>query len=241
MKRVLLSPACVLHRRPYRETSFLVDILTPEYGRLTLIAKGIRKAKSNLQGLLQPFTPLLVSWTGKGELMTLTHVETIGEVKRLQGDCLFAGFYLNELMMCLLQKWDAQPGIFSAYEKAIVELQTSELQEKTLRSFEKYLLEELGYGLLPKSDNSLHNTFSPDKHYRFVPEQGFVVSELGDLASAKSYIFSGKSLLAIAKEDWQEESLQDAKRLTRFLLAPLLGARPIFSRQLFMQPSEEKK
>ena len=108
--------------------------------------------------------------------MTLSHVEANGVMQPLQGECLFAGFYLNELLMCLLQKWDAHPGLYAAYAKAILALQTNKLEQKTLRSFEKYFLEELGYGLLPKSDVSLHNTFSPDKFYRFVPEHGFVVS-----------------------------------------------------------------
>jgi DNA repair protein RecO (recombination protein O) len=241
MKNVLLEPAYVLHRRPYRESSFLVELLTPQYGRLTVVAKGVRKARSAQQGLLQPFIPLIVSWVGKTELMMLTHVEMYTESNRsnhrLQGECLFAGFYLNELLMSLLQKWDAHPDLYAAYEKTLLALQTERLEQKALRSFEKCLLEELGYGLFSKSDLSLDNTFAADQYYRFIPEQGFVLSELGDPSQAKSNIFSGKSLLAIAKEDWREEEyLQDAKRLTRFLLAPLLGARPLYSRQLFILP-----
>ncbi len=235
MKRVLLQPAYLLHRRAYRESSFLVELLTPEHGRMTAIAKGVRKAHSNMQGLLQPFVPLLVSWAGKGELMSLSQVEANGAAKHLRGECLFAGFYLNELLMCLLQKWDPHPHLFVAYEQTVAALQMPVLEQKTLRSFEKYLLEELGYGVLPKTENSLHNSFSQDKYYRFIPEHGFVVSDLGDLSQAKSTIFSGKSLLAIANEDWQsEEALQDAKRLTRLVLAPLLGTRPIYSRRLFL-------
>lgn len=238
MKRVLLQPAYILHRRSYRESSFLVDLITPLHGRLTVVARGVRKARSATQGLLQPFVPLLVSWAGNGELVTLAHIEANGEVRQLQGDSLFAGFYLNELLMCLLQKWDAHPALYFLYEKTIAVLQSQGLQEQTLRSFEKTLLEELGYGMLPKSDISLHNTFSPDKYYRFVPEHGFVLSELDDTSAN---VFSGKNLLAIAKEEWQQDSLRDAKRLTRFVLAPLLGSRPIYSRQLFIQPDERSK
>lgn len=244
MKNVLLEPAYVLHRRSYRESSFLVELFTHQHGRLTVVAKGVRKARSSHQGLLQPFIPLLVSWTGKGELMTLTQVEMNAQascgVYCLKGECLFAGFYLNELLMCLLQKWDPHSFLYSVYEKALAALQTERLEQKTLRSFEKSLLEDLGYGLFPASELSLHNTFAAESYYRFIPEQGFVISELGDLSQAKSNIFSGKSLLAIAKEEWEdEESLQDAKRLTRFLLAPLLGTRPLHSRKLFMLPQEE--
>lgn len=238
MKRVLLQPAYVLHRRSYRETSFLVEIFTPEQGRLTVVARGARQSRSATQGLLQPFIPLLVSWAGKNELMALSHIEANGALKHLQGECLFAGLYLNELLMCLLQKWDAHAGLYEAYEKAITALQTNVLDQTILRSFEKYLLEELGYGLLPKSEVSLHNMFSPDQFYRFTPEQGFVVSE----PVSQPNIFSGKSLIAIAKENWLEsETVSDAKRLTRLVLAPLLGARPLYSRKLFMQLDEEGK
>lgn len=242
MMRVSLQPAYVLHRRAYRETSFLVDLLTKDHGRLTVIAKGVRKERSASSGLLQAFTQLLVSWSGKGELMTLTGVEAHGESMRLKGDCLFAGFYLNELMVCLLEKWDAQPTLFALYQETIAILQAHPLHESTLRVFEKYLLEALGYGLLPQSGAELARLFAPEKHYRFVPNHGFVLSELGDQAQAKTTIFSGRSLHAIATHNWQEEnSLQDAKRLHRLVLGPLLGTRPIYSRQLFMQPEEKGK
>lgn len=240
MKQILLQPAFVLHRRSYRESSFLVELFTADHGRMTVVAKGVRKQKSQTQGILQPFIPLLVSWQGKGELMTLTHAEANGNVTSLQGECLFAGFYLNELLMVLLEKWDCHTSLFQAYAQAIEQLHAAKLDQKTLRSFEKYLLEELGYGLLPKSEISLHNMFLPDKYYRFIPEIGFVVSELDDHTNKKSNIFSGKSLLAFAKEDWQDEAiLQDAKRLTRFVLAPLLGARQIYSRQLFIRQESD--
>lgn len=236
MKRVLLEQAYVLHRRSYRETSFLVELFTKEHGRLTVVAKGVRKLRSPTQGLLQPFIPLLVSWSGKGELMALSQVEINGEVNSLQGECLFAGFYLNELLMCLLQKWDAHPGLYARYEKTISLLQGAILEQRMLRSFEKYLLEELGYGLLPKTDLLLHRTIVADKYYQFIPEQGFVLSEESE---QKHYLFLGKSLLAMAKEEWlDEESLQDAKRLIRLVLTPLLGQRPIYSRRLFIKGSE---
>ncbi len=287
MKRILLQPAYVLHRRAYRENSFLVDLFTREYGCLTVIAKGVRDKRSALQGLLQPFNPLLISFAGKGELMSLSHAEAAGSVAYLQGDCLFAGFYLNELLMCLLQKWDPHTALYLSYEAtlrafhAAPPLMTTQpsgceaglddhLQEKAqhtqkyvsifpandrskmpadgrlrtkpehlqkiLRSFEKYLLDELGYGIFPRSDVSLHAMFIPDNYYRFVPEQGFVTSELEHHENQSGNVFSGRSLLAFAKEDWQDEaSLADARRLIRFILAPLLGARPVHSRRLFIK------
>jgi DNA repair protein RecO (recombination protein O) len=238
MKRILLQPAYVLHRRSYRETSYLVELFTQAHGRLTVIARGAGK-RSSAQGLLQPFLPLLVSFAGKGELMSLIEVEANGAMKHLQGECLFAGFYLNELLMRLLQKWDAHADLYAIYENALSALQGDMLEEKTLRSFEKKLLEELGYGLLPK--HNPHHVFVEEKFYRFIPEHGFTPCDEAHEGNTGN-IFSGKNLLALAREDWQnEECLFDAKRLTRFVLAPLLGERPLYSRRLFMQPFLEKK
>lgn len=148
MKRVSQQEAYCLHRRPYRETSFLVDVLTVDHGRFTVIARAARAVKNSSQGLLQPFTPLLISWAGHGELVTLTQVELHGEVKQLQGEALYAGFYLNELLMRLLQPWDPYPQVYSMYAETLSALCESGLQSKILRLFEKSLLEELGYGLI---------------------------------------------------------------------------------------------
>jgi len=233
MKRIDLQSAYVLHRRPYRETSVILDVFTLEYGRLALIAKGVRQAKSQLSSLLQPFNPIFISWVGKSELMTLTHAERVGLEKALSGDCLFAGFYLNELLMSLLHKWDAYPALFQCYEKALIDMQDEAKLEPALRSFEINLLRELGYGILPKTEAALLRTFSEDKCYRFTYEQGFLVSEVND--PTLSSVFSGKQLMAIAREEWAVPLvLNDAKRLVRLVLAPLLNGRPIHSRKLFI-------
>jgi DNA repair protein RecO (recombination protein O) len=236
MNRIELQPAYILHRRAYRETSFLVELFTQEHGRLTVVAKGVRKPKSSSQGLLQPFVPVLVSWAGKSELMTMMHVEARGENKPLHGECLFAGFYLNELLMGLLQKWDPDPSLFSAYEQTLAKLQQQMLDEKILRSFEKYLLEELGYGLFQKAESANQDAILTDRYYWFVAEQGFVLSDATESSvGVASNLFLGERLLAIAKEDWFDaEVLQDAKRLMRLILMPLLGNRQLHSRKLFV-------
>jgi len=234
MKRILLQPAYVLHRRAYRETSFLAELLTRDHGRFVVVARGARNIKSGMQGLLQPFIPLLISCSGRTDLLTLSHAELNGTVQSLQGECLFAGFYVNELMMCLTQKWDAQPGLYDIYQQVIQALQVEKLEQKFLRTFEKKLLEELGYGLLPKSTDASSTAFLPDKYYRFVLEKGFVLSDLGT-TMADSNIFSGKNLLAMAAEEWRDDSvLYDAKRLTRLMLSSLLGARTLHSKKLFL-------
>lgn len=242
MKQVQLQPAYVLHRRAYRESSFLIELFTPSYGRLTAIAKGVRKKGSSAPGLLQPFVPLLVSWCGKSDLMLLSHVELKTTAPALNGDCLFAGFYLNELLMYLLQKWDAHPHLFHVYDETLQALQQGILEQKYLRGFEKKLLQELGYGIL---SSAALKQFDADKFYRFFPEQGFVVSEQTEPVINQANLFSGKRLQAIAREAWHEpEILKDAKRLIRFVLLPLLGTKTIYSRQLFINfntPSDEIK
>lgn len=232
MNRVALQRAYVLHRRQYRETSLLLDVLTVDYGRVGVIAKGVKRPKSGLQGLLQPFVPLVISWVGRGELMTLTHAESVGELKPLIGECLFSGFYLNELLVALLQKWDPHTRLFQAYEQTIMWLKANKLKESVLRSFEKCLLQELGYGLFENED------FNEQLFYRFIQDHGFVESAAG-VSSDGVNIFSGRNLQAIADENWFDQSvLLDAKRLTRLLLAPLLGQKQVYSRQLFVKPEE---
>src|SRR3990167_4944220 len=254
-KQVLLQPAYVLHRRAYRETSFLIELFTRDYGRITLVARGVRKTHSGISGLLQPFSPLLVSWAGKGELMTLSYVESMSVATSMSGDGLFVGLYLNELLMYLLQKWDAHVQLFIIYDKTLLALQQwfphftqgqqeqlalqpPKMEQKILRSFEKSLLEELGYGVFPRSNRSLQNAFLPDRYYRFIFEQGFILGDMTEVPHSQSNVFFGKNLLAIANDDWQEEAvLQDAKRLTRLMLASLLGSRQIHSRQLLITPT----
>lgn len=249
MKRVSLQKAYVLHRRPYRESSFLVELFTQDHGRLSVVARGAYRPRSMMLGLLQPFIPLWVSWCGSGELMTLSQVEADGEVRLLAGDTLLMGFYLNELMMYLLPKWDPHVTLYAAYQKTLSNLyhdgrdaredSKHNLQVNiNLRTFEFTLLDELGYGVLPKTTATLHNRFHPAKHYIFIPDQGLVICESRRMTKQEAFL--GEHLIAMAMGDWQNKNvLLDAKRLTRCVLMPLLGTRAIYSRQLLMPINEE--
>jgi DNA repair protein RecO (recombination protein O) len=239
MMRVMLAPAFILHGRPYRETSLLLDVFSEEYGRVSLIAKGVRNSKPTARAaILQPFVPLLISWQGKTELMTLTWAETHGASFSLRGDCLLAAFYLNELMNHVVAKHDPHPKLYEVYYKTLVGLQTQPLQQHVLRIFEKKILEELGYGLqLLKTTNN--TDFSQDKYYRFYPEHGFELCK-NDINQLDVAIFSGKSLLAIAAEQLIEaDVVKDAKRLMRLALKPLLAGKELNSRSLFMETRHE--
>jgi DNA repair protein RecO (recombination protein O) len=171
--------------------------------------------------------------------MTLTHVEMQERAISLQGNCLFAGLYLNELLSRLLQKGDAHATLYTQYAETLSVLRTPPLAEKTLRSFEKRLLEALGYGLLFKQAEEGSQHFLPDQYYCFIPDQGFVQQSAAHAQQVNSSVFLGETLLSIANEAWENEvCLAAAKRLTRCVLMPLLGTRPLYSRQLFMIAEE---
>lgn len=233
MMRVALQPSFILHHRAYRETSLLLDVFSQEHGRVSLIAKGVRKERSRTRALLQPFVPLLISWQGRTELMTLTSVESVGVPFTLRGDCLLAAFYLNELMNYLLPKHDAHPNLYSVYSATLTALQVQPLQETVLRIFEKKLLEELGYGLQLRNETYNSLSFSEDSDYRFYPEHGFERCDHVD-NQLDTMVFSGKSLIALAKEELIDDvAIKDAKRLMRLALKSLLAGKVLNSRSLF--------
>lgn len=231
--RISLQPAFILHHRTYRETSLLLDLFTESHGRISLLARGVRTHRSKLRSLLQPFVPLFISWQGKSELMLLNSAENNGTPFQLRGDCLLSGFYLNELLVRVLQKQDPHPPLYTIYHNTLLELQTGQLQQQTLRLFEKKLLEELGYGLQLQRDFSTGEELVAEQSYLFYPEQGFKRSAPG---AGNKMQFKGKSLLALAAEQLNdEECIRDAKRLMRIAFTSLLGLQFLHSRKLFTE------
>lgn len=230
--RVVLQPAFVLHARPYRDTSLLVELLTREYGRLTVLARGVRSQRSRSCGVLAPFSPLLISFSGKTDLQTVQQVEASGLSYNLSGNVLLSGFYLNELLMRLLPRHVPHPNVYQAYQQTLDILVGSTQPELALRLFEKYLLVDLGYGL--RFDRTINDepVLATEKY----------VFEFGvGLKKAKSESpcgFSGQSLLALQAGVLNtKEEFRDAKRLLRSVLAILLGNKPLKSRELFFSDS----
>lgn len=225
--RITLQPAFIIHHRAYRETSLLLDVFTKEHGKISLVAKGIRKKNSPLRAILQPFMPLLISYSGIHELKNLVSADVASEPILLHGRCLLAGFYLNELLNQVLQKEDPNPNLYTIYERTLLELQSGELREGTLRLFEKKFLEELGYGLQLKNDFMDGEALLPENFYRFYPERGFT-------KNSENMGFSGKSLIALRNEIFEDkEILREIKHLMRFILALTLGITQLHSRELF--------
>lgn len=230
--QVQLQPAFVLHTRPYRDTSLLVDALTRDYGRFTLVARGQRQSRQKARRPLQPFTALLMSWQGKSDLKTLTAAEIDTTTAFLSGSYLYSGLYANELLMRLLPQGDASGEIFLAYRQLLRCLANRDELETVLRSFEFRLLEEMGYGLDLNSEANSGAPLAADKVYQYVSDSGFLEVDKNSPQAASA--FHGKDLLAIACADYsQKETQRTAKRLARMALAPHLGNKPLKSRELF--------
>ncbi|MGZ8216049.1 DNA repair protein RecO [Methylomagnum sp.] len=227
-ERVLLAHAAVLHRRAYQETSLLVDVFAADHGRLRLIAKGARRGRNAQAQLLQPFMPLRLSWAGRGELPTLTAVESAGNALALDGAALFCGFYMNELLLHLLPPHDPSPPVFQLYFDALRQLRGEPSQEKVLRFFELSLLEEIGYGL--SLDREARGwEIDPAKNYSYIPDQGPVESDGPGVDSVR-----GSTLLGLQRkhldtpDEWRE-----AKQLMRRVIRYYLNGRALKSRDLF--------
>ena len=221
MTRVQLEPGYVLSVRPYRETSALLEVLTSAHGRVGLVARGARGAKSKLRGLLQPFAPLLLSFSERGELGTLTAVEAAGPGRWLTGEAIFSGWYLNELVLRLLPRHDPHPALFHDYAHTLGEL-GGEGAVRSLRTFEKRLLSELGYGV------HLPDGLTAEGWYRFEPSVGLSACE-GPGRNA----YRGASLIDMENEAFDtDEVLRDARRLFRAALEPHLGGKVLRSPEL---------
>src|ERR1700723_311636 len=172
-RRVWLAPAYVLHQYAYRDTSRIVEVFTGEYGRLTLFARGANGPKSALRGVLRPFQRMLVSWSGKGEACQLVMAEIDGVITNLSAERLMSGFYLNELLLKLTQRCDPHPEIFLSYASCVQALCSGEIEEPTLRCFEKRLLNDLGYGLdLARTGDGVPVDRAGDARRRIRPIRG---------------------------------------------------------------------
>jgi len=172
VKRVELEPAFVLHHRAYRETSLIIEAFGRDTGRVGLIAKGARRPKSALRGLLQSFRPLLLSWLDSGELGLLTGAEPDGYARSLAGKALFSGFYMNELLMRLMHRHDPHPELLHHYRNAIDALRHGQRNEAVLRIFEKQMLESIGYGLVLDRDFESGEPIHGDCAYRYQTDRG---------------------------------------------------------------------
>ena len=222
------EPGYVLHTYPYKETSLIVEAFTRRHGRVALLARGARRPRSAMRGLLLSFLPLRLSWSASTELGTLMAVEWSGGWsagrRPLEGQGLMCGFYVNELLLRLLPREDPHEALFDFYNASLSQLSRPDSQAGTLRTFEKRLLAELGYAPLLEQD-AASRPIEPERLYAYEPDRGPVpVSGPSAHASERggAPVVSGRTLLDVAHDDYQRPQTRDEARL---LLRALIGER----------------
>lgn len=234
--RIDNEPGFVLHSYPFRETSLVVEVFTRHHGRMALVARGARRPRSALRGQVQPFTPLLVSWFGKGEVRTLHGAEWQGGLAALSGMPLLCGFYLNELLLKLLARDDPHESLFDYYLATLTELsQFSEHNlERVLRRFERHLLSEIGYAATFHEEAETARPVREEQTYYFVPERGPYAGE------GVGIPVSGRTLLDMDQDRFDSPSTRaEAKQLMRALINHHLGGKPLYTRQMLKELIEK--
>ena len=230
VERVEMEAAFLLHARLYRESSQILEVFSQQYGRVGLVANGARRPKSKWRGVLRPFQPLRVSWSGRGSLYTLRAAEPSSGPFDISGLSLMSAYYLNELLMLLMHRRDAHPDLFAHYGAALDALVNEDDPEKILRRFEVLLLAEIGYGLVVEADVVDQRPLEAHRRYEYVVDLGPVPV---DADNTGELVFSGADLLAIGRGEFKDRGqLRDAKRLLRPLLNAALGGKTLKTREV---------
>jgi len=248
-RRAELEPGFVLHSYPYKETSLIVEVFSRRFGRVGLLARGARRPRSAMRGVLLAFHPLRLTWTATAELGTLMAVEWGGGQKMLSGTALMCGFYVNELLLRLLPRDDPHEALFDAYGEALARLSAAAAlarpsagaaqagagtaaQAAVLRAFERRMLAELGYAPVLDRDAASGAAIEPAKHYAYEPERGPVETRRSDGDS----VISGRTLLDMAADNYENtRTREQARRLMRTLIADRLGGRDLHTRAVLSE------
>ncbi len=233
MTRVELTPAFLCHRRAFKNTSLLLDFFTKDHGKIRLVGRGIRASKTNIQ----TFQNLNISFSGKGELKTLTHWEVDDKPRMLTGEALILGIYVNELIVRLLHEGDAYTELFDVYKRLVEQMSELEQFRRVwlLRLFENSLLTELGYGLdflrdveqMPIDNNAF---------YEYLAQSGFVKNSFGKIPG----VLLNKISLSVLDNMPDTAQLKICRNLNRQRLDALLGDKPLNSRSLFFTGGKKK-
>ncbi len=229
--RIQQHPAYLLHHRPFRDTSLLLDIFSRDHGRLALVARGARSQKSRLKPFLRPFMPLQLSWILRSDLGTLTGAELDGQPLKLSGDALMSGYYINELILHLTHRHDSQPELFAAYAHSIAQLAGASEPAPALRVFEIEMLALLGYAPNFGHDSVSHEPIEEGGNYEYRAEQGPVKVA----RKSGSMVFTGETLIAIGEARFDDpQILRAAGRLLRNVINHHLGGKELKSRKVLV-------
>lgn len=232
-QRVDQQPGFVLHTHPYRETSLIVELISRDHGRLGLVAKGARRPMSAMRGVLLAYQPLLVDWSGGGDVKTLVRAEWRGGQPMLSGRALMCGYYLNELLMRFLPREDPHPELYACYASVVAELPHVQHFEPLLRRFELTLLEQMGYGVPLTEVADTGASIEATGQYRYIIERG-PIPEADDGSEAP--LVSGQTLLDMAGGHFESSlTLVQSKQLLRHLISHHLGGQPLQSRRMFKE------
>jgi len=225
------EPGYVLHTYPYRESSLIVETFTENHGRIAVVARGAKRPRSELRGVLQGFQPLLLSWFGQQELKTLLRAEWRGGLPLIGGSALLCGFYLNELLLKLLPREDPHPELYARYERALADLAAGDAQAPLLRFFELDLIAALGYALSLTHETESGAPVDPLARYHYVFDRG--PQRAPPPAGIKLPRVHGATLLALAARRFGDAATAvEAKRLMRDVLDHYLEQRGVQSRRV---------
>ena len=233
-KNLALEPSIVLHTRPFKETSLLVDLFTRNHGKISVIAKGAQRPKSKIGTIKTPSCLFFISCIGRGELKTLTHCE-IKEYFFPIAEAFNSVVYLNELLIKLLEKEDAHPEIFDHYLTVCGSLKSKNKEnlEKNLRSFELTLLKEIGYGLNLNFEGNSDIEIKEDTSYKFVPSVGFLPQTK---SKSNKNNFSGRDILNLSTGNFSSpDTLLASKQIMRQAIDFHLGNKTLKIREYLSQ------
>jgi DNA repair protein RecO (recombination protein O) len=230
------QPGYVLHRRSYRESSLLVEVFTRNFGRLALIAKGCRKKKSQVHGLFMSFKPVLLSWTGKGELPILTSIEQTTFYPQPDFSRVPSGYYMNELILKLLHRHDPHELLYDKYETSVFQLLNKDEPLAVLRVFEKHLLREIGFGLVLDHDVETGEALVKEGSYQYLPQKGPVAAD-----SNQSGTVFGSTLIALEEEEFfTGREHRQARQLTKALIDIQLNGKELRTRRILREMKSYK-
>ena len=231
-RRVNQQPGYILHHRPFRNTSQILEIVTRDHGKIAVVARGSRGNKSRFAGILRPFLPLQISWISRSDLGTLTAAEAIGPPIGIFDNAIFSAFYINELLLHFLHRYDPQPEIFALYERVMNALIGASSIAANLRSFELEFLRLLGYAVNLDHEFGSTQSLNSELYYQYQMEQGLVAVDRTEGA----LVFSGPILIGIAKQHFEDrEVLRAANRLLREIIGFHLGGKELKSRKVLME------
>ena len=235
-QRIDQQPGFVLHTHPYRETSLIVEVFSRDHGRLPLLAKGARRPMSPVRGVLMAYQPLLIDWSGSGEVKTLVRAEWTGGQPLLSGRALLCGYYLNELLIKLLAREDPHTALFDDYAALLRALPDATRPEPLLRRFELGLLEQLGYAVLLDREADTDLPVRAEGACRYIIERGPVGAAAAESDAASPGVLSGQTLLDMHAGRFDDpRTLHESKALLRHLIQHHLGGQSLHSRRMFKE------